>query len=186
MSFKICLGDITRCNDVDVVVNPANPSLLGGGGADGAIHRAAGPELLEECKQIGGCNHGDAVITNAYNLPCKKIIHTVGPIWEGGNNNEPEILYSCYIQCLQLAKDNGLRRIAFPSIATGAYGFPTREAAKIAFSAMTTFLSENPNSFDEIQMVLYDVGTKDIYIEELKNTLKKIWGPDAIDEPLTS
>ena len=173
MSFKICLGDITKCNDVDAVVNAANPSLLGGGGVDGAIHRVAGPEFLEECKKIGGCNPGDAVITNAYNLPCKKIIHTVGPIWKDGNYNEPEILYSCYMQCLQLAKNNGIKKIAFPSIATGAYGFPIREAAKITFSAMVAFLADNSNSFDEIQMVLYDVGTKDIYVEELKNTLKK-------------
>jgi O-acetyl-ADP-ribose deacetylase (regulator of RNase III) len=170
-TIEAVMGDITKL-PVDAIVNAANSSLLGGGGVDGAIHRAAGPELLAECRRIaeerrdvpgGPCPAGDAVISGAYKLPCKKVIHTVGPVWYGGSRNEPALLASCYRNSLLLAEKAGLRSIAFPSISTGVYGYPKELAAGIARSAVKNTLSETPGiirvifvCFDQENFRLYN------------------------------
>ena len=163
MKIELVKGDITKINDVDAIVNAANSSLLGGGGVDGAIHRAAGPDLLFECRLLGGCKTGQAKITKAYNLPCKYIIHTVGPVWKGGTHHEDELLESCYENSLKLAVKNQIRKIAFPSISTGIYAFPVERAAKIAIRSADRFLKENPDSFDKVIWVLFDDRTKQAY-----------------------
>jgi O-acetyl-ADP-ribose deacetylase (regulator of RNase III) len=136
---QIVEGDITQ-QRVDAIVNAANQSLLGGGGVDGAIHRAAGPELLAECRTLGGCSTGQAKITRGYRLPAKWVIHTVGPVWQDGHRGEAELLARCYRSCFVLAEQHGIRTLAFPSISTGAYGFPLERAARIAWSETRRFL----------------------------------------------
>lgn len=139
--ISVVKTDITKL-DVDVIVNAANTTLLGGGGVDGAIHRAAGPELLEECKKFNGCETGEARITKGYNLPAKYVVHTPGPVWKGGKKNEAELLKNSYRNSLLLAQENCAKSIAFPSISTGVYGYPKQDAAKIAYSTVVEFLKE--------------------------------------------
>ncbi|MCP4678160.1 MAG: O-acetyl-ADP-ribose deacetylase [Deltaproteobacteria bacterium] len=153
-------GDITR-HTADAIVNAANSSLLGGGGVDGAIHRAGGPAILEECKRIRadkkeGCPPGNAVITTAGKLPAEKVIHTVGPIWRGGHQGEPAILASCYTSSLSLAMEYGLKSVAFPSVSTGVYGYPVRDAARVALGVVRDFIESHPNAFDRVTWVLFD------------------------------
>lgn len=167
--LQLTKGDITKITFVEAVVNAANSSLLGGGGVDGAIHRAAGPELLFECRLLGGCKTGQAKLTKAYNLPCKYIIHTVGPVWKGGGHNEDELLASCYRNSLELARQNHIKTIAFPSISTGIYSFPVERAAQIAIQTVQQFIAENPQQFDLVMWVLFDEQTKRAYETALAN-----------------
>ena len=156
-------GDITKITSVDAIVNAANNSLLGGGGVDGAIHRAAGKELLTECRTLHGCATGEAKITGAYKLPCKYVIHTVGPIWRGGGYHEAELLANCYRNSLQLAVDSGIRKIAFPSISTGVYAYPVEQAADIAVRTVKEYVDSHPGVLDEVVWVLFDPTTKAAY-----------------------
>lgn len=163
--IKLLKGDITKL-DVDAIVNAANSSLLGGGGVDGAIHRASGPMLLDECRKLKGCETGDAKITKGYNLPAKYIIHTVGPVWHGGNMNEPELLKSCYRKSLELAAKESLKSVAFPNISTGVYRFPKDLAAQIAIHTVKDFLKEN-ESIREVIFVVFDDENYTIYQQML-------------------
>lgn len=166
-TIKTVKGDITKITDVQAIVNAANNSLLGGGGVDGAIHHAAGPELLAECRTLHGCETGEAKITRAYNLPCDYVIHTVGPIWYGGNNDEDKLLASCYYNSMKLAMENDIRTIAFPSISTGVYHFPVERATKIAVDTVHRFLQENPDSFDLVEWVLFNDQAASAYETEV-------------------
>lgn len=151
--IELVLGDITK-QQVDAIVNAANATLLGGGGVDGAIHRAAGSRLLEECRGLGGCPTGEVRITKGYKLPAKWVIHTVGPVWHGGQHHEDELLASCYRNSLKLAEDRGIKTIAFPSISTGAYRFPIERATKIAVSEVKKFLEQN-TSIEKVVFVCF-------------------------------
>lgn len=159
--IQIILGDITKQNS-DAIVNAANCSLLGGGGVDGAIHRAAGPELLAECRTLHGCQTGKAKITKGYRLPAKYVIHTPGPVWHGGGHGEEQLLASCYRSCLELAKEYGCKSVDFPSISTGVYHFPLDRAADIAIGAIADFLKANPE-IERVRMVCFDEKTKAHY-----------------------
>jgi O-acetyl-ADP-ribose deacetylase len=156
--IEILRGDITKL-EVDAIVNAANTTLLGGGGVDGAIHRAAGPELFAECRTLGDCRSGEAKMTRGYRLPARFVIHTVGPIWQGGKHDEAQILADCYRNSLQLAVENEVKTIAFPAISCGAYGYPIEEAAHIAFKTTRDFLAIN----DEIDKVTFVVWREDVY-----------------------
>ena len=151
--IDIARGDITKL-EVDAIVNAANTTLLGGGGVDGAIHRAAGPELLAECRTLGGCRPGEAKITRGYRLPVRFVIHTVGPIWRGGKRGEPEILANCYRNSLQLSVENEIQTIAFPAVSCGAYGYPIQEAAQIALKTTREFLA-NAHKIEKVIFVLW-------------------------------
>lgn len=170
MKIETVLGDITKQTDVEAIVNAANNSLLGGGGVDGAIHRAAGRELLAECRTLNGCETGEAKITSAYKLPCKYVIHTVGPIYRGGNSGEPQLLENAYKNSMKVALQNKIRTIAFPSISTGIYSYPLEQAAEIAVKTVNDFYMEHPNEFDCIRFVLFDERTKQAY----ENAINKI------------
>lgn len=181
---SIVRGDITD-QATEAIVNAANPGLMGGGGVDGAIHRAGGPAILEECRksvaQKGRLPTGKAVITGGGNLKAGYVIHTVGPIWHGGSKNEPELLKSAYCECLQLATGNKLGSISFPSISTGAYGYPLDEAAKIAVSTVVSFLEEQSTSLKEVVFVLFDAGTYESY----RSALQDVTGNSIADLPVT-
>ncbi|MBQ7145919.1 MAG: O-acetyl-ADP-ribose deacetylase [Lachnospiraceae bacterium] len=160
-------GDITKIVDVDAIVNAANMTLLGGGGVDGAIHRAAGKGLFWECVKLHGCKTGEAKITKGFKLPCAYVIHTVGPVWHGGKKRENELLANCYRNSLEVAKENGIRRIAFPSISTGMFHYPIDKAADVAIATVKTFLKENPGVFDTVKFVLFDDPTFEEYKKRL-------------------
>jgi O-acetyl-ADP-ribose deacetylase (regulator of RNase III) len=176
VKLRIIQGDITK-QSTDAIVNAANPSLMGGGGVDGAIHRSGGPAILDECKQIvarqGRLPTGKAVMTTGGNLKAKYVIHTVGPIWHGGNKGEPELLASAYQESLKLATENNLDSISFPSISTGAYGYPVNQASKVAIDAVITFLSQSTTPLREVVFVLFDSQTFGAYSSTLREIGEK-------------
>jgi O-acetyl-ADP-ribose deacetylase (regulator of RNase III) len=162
-------GDITR-QRVDAIVNAANSTLLGGGGVDGAIHRTAGPELLEECRALGGCATGQAKITKGYRLPAKFVIHTVGPVWRDGSHGEAELLASCYRSCFALVEQHGIRTVAFPSVSTGAYGFPMERAARIAVTEAKKFLEGN-DVVEKVLLVCFGESAHHVHVQALNEIL---------------
>ena len=170
--ISVITGDITR-QEVDAIVNAANPSLLGGGGVDGAIHRAAGPGLLEECRTLGGCPHGEARITKGYRLKAKHVIHTPGPIYRNGTSGERELLRQSYHNSMRLAMENSLRSIAFPAISTGVYGYPRREACEVAFTAVLDFMRDNDYPMD-VKYVLFDADNCHLYLDYLEKLKKEL------------
>lgn len=177
--IRMVQGDITKISDAEAIVNAANNSLLGGGGVDGAIHRAAGPRLLEECRTLHGCNTGEAKLTKAYNLPCEYVIHTVGPIWNGGRSNEAELLENCYRNSLKIALEHNIRSVAFPSISTGVYSYPLEEAAQIAVRTVNEFIEGHQGELDLVEWVLFDRKSYEVYSRELDklNIRKSISSP---------
>ncbi len=160
--LEVALGDIVT-EHVHAVVNAANSSLLGGGGVDGAIHRAAGPELLEACRELGGCAFGDAKATPAFDLPARFVIHTVGPIWRGGGAGEARLLQSCYRRCLEVADEIGAESVAFPAISTGAFGYPVREATRIAVNAVRSTMT----NVEHVRFVCFDAAVHELYVGEI-------------------
>ena len=174
---SIVRGDITD-QATEAIVNAANPGLMGGGGVDGAIHRAGGPAILEECRKIvarqGRLPTGKAVITTGGHLQARYVIHTVGPIWHGGSKNEAELLRSAYMECLKLATENKLTSISFPSISTGAYGYPVEEAAKVAIKAVISFLRKEATSLKEVVFVLFNSGTYEFYRSALEKMPEEV------------
>jgi len=165
-TLELVQGDITQ-QGTDAIVNAANPTLLGGGGVDGAIHRTAGPDLLAECRTLGGCETGNAKITKGYNLKAKHVIHTVGPVYRRDGKQAPELLASAYRRSLEVASENGLKSVAFPSISTGAYGYPLDKAAPIALGTVRDFLKEHPE-IELVRFVLFDQKTLGVYQEVLQ------------------
>lgn len=165
-TLELVQGDITA-QEVDAIVNAANTKLAGGGGVDGAIHKKGGPAILAECRRIGGCPTGQTVMTDAGKLPCRKVLHTVGPIWRGGGSGEPELLTSCYRTALELALENGLDSVAFASISTGIYGYPLNRAAPVAMTAIIDFMEKN-DAPSLVRMVLFDKRTHDAYCSALR------------------
>jgi O-acetyl-ADP-ribose deacetylase (regulator of RNase III) len=165
-AITVHLGDITTDARADAIVNAANSSLLGGGGVDGAIHRAGGPRILEECRRLGGCETGEAKITGAGALPARYVIHAVGPVWRGGNSGEAEMLASCYRRAVQLAAAHGCKRVAFPAISTGIYGYPLAEAARVALGSVTDALAALP-AVEEARFWLFDQRAFAVFSEEL-------------------
>ena len=170
-NIKIVQGDITKIH-TDAIVNAANTSLLGGGGVDGAIHRAAGKELLEECRTLNGCKTGEAKITKGYKLPARFVIHTPGPVWHGGSDGEPELLANSYRNSLRLAEENDCKTVAFPSISTGVYRFPLKQAASIALKTISEFLASS-SSVEEVIMVCFSDEVKAVYDDALASLHKK-------------
>ena len=164
--IEVAEGDITK-QHVDAIVNAANTTLLGGGGVDGAIHRAAGPELLEECRKLHGCATGEAKITKGYRLPAKWVIHTVGPVWKNGNDGEDELLANCYRSCVTLAAKHGIRSLAFPAISTGAYGFPLERATNIAVTETRKFLETHPD-IEKVVFVCFGKAAHDTYLKTVR------------------
>ncbi len=167
--IEIAEGDITRF-EVDAIVNAANESLLGGGGVDGAIHRAAGPGLLDECRRLGGCPTGEARLTGGHALPARHVIHTVGPVWRGGAHREAALLESCYRESLRLASEHGVRTIAFPAISTGVYGFPVPRAARIAIRTVTAGLAEHP-SLTRVVLCCFGAESREAHERALEDAL---------------
>jgi len=165
MKLEVLQGDITKIS-VDAIVNAANTSLLGGGGVDGAIHRAAGPELLAECRKFGGCRTGEAVITKAYKLPCRYVIHTPGPVWDGGGERKAQLLRNCYLNSLKLASGNELDVLAFPSISTGIYGYPIEDAARIAIDTVNAWTGNFPS---KVIFVTFSDGDTQVYRDILNS-----------------
>lgn len=163
--IKIIKGDITK-RETNAIVNAANRTLLGGGGVDGAIHRAAGKELLLECRTLNGCETGGAKITKGYNLKAKYVIHSVGPVWSGGDRGEEKLLASCYLNSLRLAAENGVKSISFPAISTGVYGYPPEKAVKTAVAAVLDFLKKN-SGIETVEFVCFDDQTYSLYAQEL-------------------